>query len=328
MWRKRLTWLLPMTVMASAACATDTAETGGGGEAEDFPSSPITMIVPYEPGGSIDTVARELQPALEEAAGVSVEIVNREGGAGAIGTTEAIQAEPDGYTLGFTTTSIIGLGPPFQDGLAFEDLSSYEPVVRIGPQPHILYVAADSPLKDLTDFVEAAKAQPGELRVANSGANSSTDLTMADLESAAGIEVTDVPASGADALVEVLGGRVDAAVGSSGTVTSDIDAGKVRVIGAFSEGAHPVFPDVQTAADAGYPDTGIASSPYIVVPSGVDESVLTALRDIAARMMDDPDLQDKLKSLGFEVEPETSREALEGEISGLHDKLRALGLME
>ena len=257
--------------------------------AQDYPSRPITLIVPFPPGGVADNVARPVAQALSKQLGKTVVIENKPGAGGGIGMAFVAKAKPDGYTLLLALSSVsvipeadkvLGRAPMFQ-------LDQLLPIARLTADPVVLAVRAESPWKTYSEFVAFAKANPKKLNYGSSGNYGTMHVPMEMLASSAGITLTHVPFTGAaPAVTALLGGTLDAVASGPSTVVQHVKAGKLRVLANWGAERHPALPDVPTLRELGIA-TEYAQWSGLFAPTGTPEPVLVALRKAAREVQDD-----------------------------------------
>lgn len=272
-----------LIVVALALCA-------GAVFAQDYPLRPITLIVPFPPGGVADNVARPVAQALSKQLGQSVVIENRQGAGGGIGMAQVAKAKPDGYTLLLALSSIsvipeadkvLGRAPMFQ-------LDQLLPIARFTADPVVLAVRAESPWKTYAEFIAFAKANPKKLNYGSSGNYGTMHVPMEMLAASAGASFTHVPFTGAaPAVTALLGGTLDAVASGPSTVVQHVKAGKLRVLANWGPERHPALPDVPTLREMGVA-TEYAQWSGLFVPAGTPEPVLSALRKAAREIQQDP----------------------------------------
>lgn len=269
-----------------------------------YPERPITMIVPFPPGGVTDTVARPIADALGKELGQSVVVENKAGAGGAIGTGEAARAKPDGYTIMLMLSSISIL--PEADKIlgrkAAYETTDFKPIARITADPTVLVVPAKAPWKTVDEFVEAARQAPGDLDYGSSGIYGSMHVPMAMLEKNAGIQMTHVPYTGAGpAVAALLGGQVDAISTGPSSILQHIKAGTVRPLAHWGDKPLDALPDVPSLAESGY-DVEFVQWSGIFVPKDVPDDVIERLRSAARKVANDPDVQAKVQAAGSPIE--------------------------
>ena len=218
---------------------------------QKFPSRPVTIVVPYPPGGSNDVFARELGKKLSDAWKVPVIIDNKPGAGGNIGANFVSHATPDGYTLcllssSFTTNAAI------QPNLPFDPVTGFSPVAMVAKGPMILTVANHVPAKTTLELFALARKDPGKLNYASSGLGSTNHFATELLMDAAQIRMTHVPYKGmSPAVTDVIGGHVDVLIASAPSIYQQVKAGKVRALGVTSKGPSAVVPDLKPIAEMG-----------------------------------------------------------------------------
>ncbi|WP_369597636.1 Bug family tripartite tricarboxylate transporter substrate binding protein [Bordetella genomosp. 4] len=270
----------------------------------DYPTRPITMIVPFPPGGVTDTVARPIADALGKALGQQVVVENKAGAGGAIGTGEAARAKPDGYTilLMLSSISILPEADKILGRKAAYNTTDFKPIARITADPTVLVVSAKSPWKTVDEFVAAARQAPGKVDYGSSGIYGSMHVPMAMLEKNADIKMTHVPYTGAGpAVAALLGGQVDAISTGPSSVLQHVKAGTVRPLAHWGDKPLDALPDTPSLADKGY-DVKFVQWSGIFVPKDVPADVIKRLRDAAKTVANDPDVQAKILAAGSPID--------------------------
>jgi tripartite-type tricarboxylate transporter receptor subunit TctC len=257
---------------------------------EAYPSKPITLVVPFPPGGVADIVARPAADALGRVLGAPVVIENKAGAGGGIGMAYVAKAKPDGYTLLLALSSIsilpeadkiIGRPPMYQ-------LDQLVPIARLTADPTVLAVRADSRWKTLQEFVADAKKRPGAISYGSSGNYGTMHVPMEMFASDAGIKLLHVPYTGAGpAVVGLLGGNIDAVASGPSTVIQHVKAGTVRVLASWGDHRLASLPDVPTLSESGFNAVFFQWS-GLFAPAGTPAPVLAKLRDAARITASDP----------------------------------------
>lgn len=301
-----------LLAMKSAACAL--IAVASAANAQSYPSRDITFIVPYKPGGSTDPISRAFAAELQKTLSASVNIENKPGGSGTIGSGTVIRSKPDGYTIGLGTYSALTYQPLVNSGLPYKTPEDYLPVVKLVELPAVLTVRADAPWKTFEEFIAEAKKNPGKFRVSVSGMRESSDLAVQQLNKAAGIKLASVPftGGGGEALVALLGGRVEATVGFGPGAKGHVDAGKVRPLAVFKKGKYDLFPEAASVGDAGY-DATLHAVYNVIAPPGLPKEVQDKLVDASLKAAKSPEFQKFAKDKGYVVDvkgPEESRAEL------------------
>jgi tripartite-type tricarboxylate transporter receptor subunit TctC len=262
----------------------------------DYPSHPVTMIVPFPPGGVADITARPLAEAMGRMLKQTVVVENKAGAGGGVGMQYVARAKPDGYTVLLALSSIsiipeadkvLGRDPMFQ-------LNQLVPIARFTADPTVLAVRADSPYKSVKDLIDAAKKSPGSIPYGSSGNYGTMHVPMEMLSSEAGVKMLHVPFTGAGpAVVALLGGQVEALSTGPSSVMGHIKGGKVRVLATWGDSRHPALPDVPTLKELGY-DAQFSQWTGLFVPAGTPEPVIARLRDAAKAAVADATFQGAL----------------------------------
>jgi len=268
-----------------------------------FPSKPITMIVPFPPGGVADTVARPVAEAMSRDLGQPVVIENRGGAGGGIGMGTAAKAAPDGYTvlLALASYSVLPEADTILGRAPMYSYKSLRPIARFTADPTVLAVRADAPWKTVKDFVEDAKKRPGAINYGSSGNYGTMHVPMEILAQNAGIKMTHVPFTGAaPAIVALLGGQIDAVSTGPATVVQHVKGGKLKVLGHWGTGKLQSLPDVPSLKDSGY-NAEYAQWSGLFIPAGVPEPVAQRLRAAAKAAGNDARVKEVIGGAGTPV---------------------------
>ncbi len=268
-----------------------------------FPGKPVTMIVPFPPGGLADTVGRPVAEAMSKNLGQQVVVDNRGGAGGGIGMAAAAKAPADGYTILMALSSYSVL-PEADVILGRSQMYSYQslrPIARITADPTVLVVRADAPWKTVKEFVEAARKEPGKINYGSSGVYGSMHVPMAMLEKNAKVKMTHVPYTGAGpAVAALLGGQVAAISTGPSSILQHIKAGKVRALAHWGDEPLSTLPDVPSLSHEGY-DVKFVQWSGIFAPARTPPDVVSALRQSAERVAKDPQVQAKVLGAGSPV---------------------------
>jgi tripartite-type tricarboxylate transporter receptor subunit TctC len=257
--------------LASAAAFAGTAEIAG---AQDWPTAPVHIIAPFPPGGSVDMLARLVQPSLQERLGQPIVVENRAGASGSIGAAAAAGAPPDGHTWLFVFDTQ-AVNPSLMPDLPFDSRADLDPVMLIGTAPNVLATQPDSPYQTFEDVLEAARADPEGVSYGSIGTGSLGHLTMVLLAEQAGVELLHVPYSGGGpAIQDAVAGHVDLVIGSAALVSPQLEAENLRAILQTGAERHPMLPDVPTAVEAGF--DGFESIAWwgVFVPAGTPQAIV------------------------------------------------------
>ena len=285
-----------MTLLLGAALTLLTVAGSGTAHAADFPNKPIEIIVPSSAGGGTDMLSRALANTAKDVFGQPVVIVNKPGGSGVIGFTAGQTAKPDGYTLTMFFAEIV-IVPHL--GLAQTDHKLFDPIMRVNMDPAAITVQADAPWKTLKEFVDYAKANPGKVKVANSGPGSIWQLAAAQVEDKLDLKFNQVPYSGAaPGVTALMSGAVDAAAFSPAEVGSQVIAGKLKMLGVMSDKREKAYPDVPTFREQGL-DIVIGTWRGLGVPKGTPDDVKKILHDGFKKAMENPVFVDQAEKAGL-----------------------------
>ncbi len=268
-----------------------------------WPARPITMIVPFPPGGLADIVARPVAEALSRELGQSVVIENKAGAGGGIGMGLAAKAKPDGYTvlLALSSLTVIPEADVILNRPAMFALQDLRPIARFTADPTVLAVRADSPWKTVKDFVDDAKRRPGAINYGSSGNYGTMHVPMEILAQTAGIKLTHVPFTGAGpAVVALLGGQIEAVSSGPATVLQHVRAGKLRVLGHWGTSALASMPDAPALKDTGY-NAEYAQWSGLFIPAGTPEPIAQRLRAAARAAAQDAKVREVIGNAGSPI---------------------------
>ena len=287
----------------SALAAALLLTAAGFAAAQAWPSKPVTMIVPFPPGGLADIVGRPVAEAMSRDLGQPVVIENKAGAGGGIGMGLVAKAPPDGYTVLLALSSLTVI-PEADKVLGRAQMfapDSLRPIARITADPTVLAVRADAPWKTVKDFVEDAKKRPGAINYGSSGNYGTMHVPMEILSQVAGIKMTHVPFTGAGpAVVALLGGQIDAISSGPATVLQHVKAGKLRVLAHWGTARLEAFPDVPPLKTAGY-DAEYAQWSGLFVPAATPDAVVQRLRAAARAAANDPKVKEVILNAGSPI---------------------------
>ena len=250
---------------------------------EAYPAKPITLVVPFPPGGVADIVARPFGEAMSRNLATPVIIENKAGAGGGIGMAYAAKAKPDGYTLllALSSISILPEADKITGRAPMYQLEQLLPIARLTADPTVLAVRAESPWKTLGEFVADAKHRPGAISYGSSGNYGTMHVPMEMFAARAGIKLLHVPFTGAGpALIALLGGNVDAVASGPSTVIQHVKAGRLRVLASWGDKRLASLPDVPTLVELGY-DAVFYQWSGLFAPTGTPEPVVARLREAA-----------------------------------------------
>jgi tripartite-type tricarboxylate transporter receptor subunit TctC len=259
--------------------------------AQDYPSRPITVVIPFPPGGSADPLMRILGPTVAEALKQSIVIDNKPGGGGNVAAKIVKQAAPDGYTLFLANMSTHSINPSLFSDLGFDPVKDFAPITNLLSAPSALVVPADHPARTVKELAELAKTKPGGLSYASQGVGSGGHLLGEMFRSKVGVPMVHVPYRGAaPAVQDVIGGRVDFLFGSYLSVGPGVDAGRLRMLGLTAERRSQALPNLQTMAEAGFPGVELELWHGLVAPAGTPAAIIALLNREFVRAASGPEL--------------------------------------
>jgi len=285
-------FLLGCAIAASAAMA------------QQYPSRPVRLIVPYPPGGSTDFIARPISERLTERLGQPFVMDNRGGAATVIGAEIAARAPADGYTLLVGTVTTLAVNPALKPKLPYHPVREFAPVSMLSAQPYILAVNPSVPAASVAQLVAHAKANPGKLSFASAGLGSGAHFAGELFNHMAGVDILHIPYKGTGpAITDVIGGRVAILYAGIATLRPFVGSGKMRVLAVTSARRSPGMPEVPTIAESGLPGYETNTWNSLVAPRGTPRAVIERLNATIAAILSEPDLRDRWAQQGIDAEP-------------------------
>jgi tripartite-type tricarboxylate transporter receptor subunit TctC len=279
-----------------------TAAATGSAWAQAWPSKPVTLLVPFPPGGSTDLIARTIAPQLQARLGGNFIIENKAGATGTVGAGIVKRAAPDGYTIFVSSLGPFVIAPHLIKNAPYDALKDFDYITVAVQAPNVLAVPANSPHKTLADVLAYHKANPGKMSFASSGNGSSDHLTAELFWQETGTSGLHVPyKGGAPAMADLLGGQVDATFMNINTGLPNIQAGKLRALAITSAKRSPLLPNVPTLEEAGIKGVTVYSWQAFAAPKGLPADIKTRLHDAIVAGLNDPAVKPKLLELGFEI---------------------------
>jgi tripartite-type tricarboxylate transporter receptor subunit TctC len=253
------------------------------------------MTVLFGAGSAADVAARHLADGMSKILGAPVPVVNRTGAGGAVGYTHVYQQKPDGYAIVWSSNGIL---TNYHSAILPFNYDALDNVARVSVETPVLAVKADSPWKTLKELIEYAKANPGKVRVGNSGTGSHTHLAAAAIFSAGGANIINVPFGAGQATVNLLGGRIEAAVQLPAAFVAHVKSGAVRVLASLGSSREPLFADVPTAKELGYP-VALDLWRGVAAPKGTPKPVVAKLEAAIKKTVESPEFKEAGKTIGF-----------------------------
>ncbi len=299
------------TLLAAAMLAFPTIFGSGVASAQTYPEQPIRLVVNFAAGGTSDVMARALSKPLSTLLGQPLIVENKPGALGVVGTADVGRAKPDGYTLVLTTQGSLTESPILNSNVPYDPLTAFEPVVLVGESPLVLFAHPSFPADNVAELVKYGKSQPEGIDLAVTG--SSVKLGAYALAGSADINLVQIPYGGqGPALTAAMGGHTKLVLNtSSTTLTENVKAGKLKILGVGSEKAYPLLPDVPPIADT-LPGYTAKAWWGVFAPAGTDQAVIAKLNEAFAKAMQEPEVTKVFEANG--VLPVTSSPEELGEL--------------
>ena len=262
-----------------------------------YPNKPVKIVVPWPPGGAVDTIGRLIAQHISEPLGQPVVVENKAGAAGAIGSEQVAKADPDGYTLLMGSTTVISVNPALQQ-LPYKP-TDFSPITMVAFVPHVLVINAEVPASNLKEFVAWVKANPGKVSYASAGPGTPHHIAGEMFKSAAGVEMLQVPYKGTGpALIDLLANRVQFMSVEAVAALPHVKAGRLKALGIATPQRNALAPDIPTVAEAGLPGFEVTAWYGVVAPNGVPKDAAAKLAQAISRSLEAPAFRDKLTGMG------------------------------
>ena len=283
-------WVL----LAVAAC-------GPAAHAQNYPTKPVRLIVPYPPGGGNDTLARLFGAKLTEAWGQQIIVDNRGGAGTTIGTSIAARAVPDGYTVLLSSIATHAIAPNLYAKPGYDPVKDFSPITLLAIAPTVVCVNPSVPVKSLKELIVLAKAKPGQLRFASGGAATPPHMAGEIFASMTGVKLLHVPyKGGGPAIAAMIGGETNMMFDTAASILPHVRAGKLRALAIARASRHPEYPDLPTFAEAGVPGYEVNAWYSMHAIAGTPKAVIAKWNAELKRILDLPDIRERLKQLGSE----------------------------
>ncbi|HKA80311.1 MAG TPA: tripartite tricarboxylate transporter substrate binding protein [Xanthobacteraceae bacterium] len=300
----RASWTCATVMLALVAtCAADAAH------ADEYPSRPIRIVVPYAPGGGADTVARIVAKRVGETIGQTIVIENRGGAGSIIGTELVAKAEPDGYTLLLGQSGPISINPAVYKDLRYDPERDFAPVTMTTAYPYILVVNAKLPVKSLQEFVALARSKPGAMNYGTTGIGAANHLVTELFNGKAGLKMAHIPYRGtALAVADLVGEQVTVVFGDPVSVLPHMQAGTLRALAVTSPQRSAVAPDVPTVAESGYPGFDAIAWHGILAPAKTPPAIVKKLNAEIVSALQHPETRELLVKQAMQTVGNTPEE--------------------
>jgi tripartite-type tricarboxylate transporter receptor subunit TctC len=291
-----------------------------------YPEKPITMIVPFSPGGASDVVARTIQQKLSEVLGQNVVVENRAGAGGNIGVDVVIRAKPDGYTVLLGNIGTMAINAHIYKDMTFDPVKKLKPVTELVATPGVLVVNPSLPINSVADFIRYAKENPGKLSFASSGSATLNRLQMELFRLEEGLDLVHVPHSGGagPSMTSVVAGHVPSGFASLSSAIGHIKEGRLRALGVTSKERLSMLPDVPTMLELGFPANVSASWQGVLVPAETPDNIVKTLREALIKTVNDPTVKARLEETTSFIETSVSSEAFGEFIKAESDKWKGV----
>jgi tripartite-type tricarboxylate transporter receptor subunit TctC len=315
-----LLFFLGLTAVLAAVCLAGNI---GPAAADDYPTRPILLVVPYPAGGGNDVLARLVAAKMSVTLGQPIVIENRGGAGSTIGTRDVARSAPDGYTL-LIATSSLAINPQLYPDMAYDPVRDFSPVGLIAKSPNLVLVNPAVPAHSIAELIALAKKEPGKLDFASTGIGTSTHLSGMLFATMAGIKINPVPYKGvAPALTDLIGGQVPLMFCPMASAVGFVQAGSVRALAVTGSSRSPSFPDLPTVAEAGVPGYAAELHYGIVAPGGTPAPIISKLDAALNAALAEADIKSRLLADGTEPLPSTP-EAYAADIASEEAKYSAI----
>jgi len=273
----------------------------GAAAAQDYPSRPITLVVPYAAGGGNDVMARIVAEKMSKSLGQQIVIENKGGAGGSIATRQVAKAAPDGYTLGLGGTGTLAINPTLYSNVGYDPRKDFAPVGLIATSALVVLVHPGVEAKSIAELIALAKREPGKLNYASAGSGSGIHLGTELLAQMAGIKLTHIPYKGSSpALTDLLGGHVGVYLSSLPPAIALVNEGKVRALAVTGPKRSPIFPDLPTVAETALPGYEAVLHYGIVAPAGTPQPVIDKLNAALNAALAEEDVRARIIADGAE----------------------------
>jgi tripartite-type tricarboxylate transporter receptor subunit TctC len=275
--------------------------------AQAYPAKPIRMIVPYPPGGAVDSVGRLLAAKLESSLGQPVIVENKAGAGGLIGSDQVAKSAPDGYLIVLATVSSHAIAPSVYKKMPYDSLGDFAPISLVALTPYIITVNPSVPVRSLGELIAHAKANPGKLNFGSSGKGTTPHLAGELFNTLAGVQIAHVPYKGSAPMVtDLIGGQVQVAFDN--TVIPHIKTGRLVGLAITGPSRLGSVPDLPTAAEAGLPGYEAVGWMGLMAAKGTPDAITARLSQETEKAMREPDVAAKLDAMGFQPKTDSPRE--------------------
>lgn len=273
---------------------------GGAAAQSNWPQRPIKLVVPYAPGGAIDTLARSIGPVLSEKSGQPVVIENKPGAGTALAAAALAKTAPDGYTIMLGGSATLTFNPALKSDLQYDSLKSFTPLAIVADVPLVLVASTNSGINNLSDLVRIAKASPEKISFGSFGMGSSAHFGGEMIKQALGINMTHVPYNGSSqSLTALMAGQIQVAVDTASASSPLMQSGKAKGIATLSGKRLASLPQLPTISESGSPGFELNTWAAILAPVGLPVDVRQKLESLLAATLQSPEIVSKISSMGL-----------------------------
>ena len=270
--------------------------------AQNYPTRPIRLVVPFAPGGNIDITARAIAPGLAELLGQQIVVDNRGGAGGLIGTELVVKSTPDGYTLVLGSSGVLTVAPSLYSKMPYDPLKDFSSIALLSYVPIVLVVNPNLPAKTLKDFIALGKSRAGKMVMASAGAGTTNQLAGELFQSETGVKFVHVPYKGSGpALIDLIGGQVDMLFDQLSASINYIKSGRLRALALASDKRNPTAPDVPTMAESGVKNCEAGTFTALMGPAGMSRDIVAKLNAATNRTLTMAATRERFASVGADV---------------------------
>jgi tripartite-type tricarboxylate transporter receptor subunit TctC len=274
----------------------------GAAAAQNFPSKPIRVVIPFVAGGSSDIVGRAIASKFQELLGQPGVVENRPGANGAIAAEFVAKADPDGHTILVGSIGVFSINAALFKDLRYHPVRDFAPVTLAVTTPNVLITKPGLAANSMKELVDYARKNPGKLSYCSSGTGSSDHLTAELLKQASGTEAVHVPYKGGAACqTDIMGNQVDFSFQNLGAVTNYIKANRMKALAVTAKARHPQLPEVPSVAEAGFPELVVTSWQAAAAPAKTPKDVVARLHGAMVKALRSPDVSERMNQIGFDV---------------------------
>jgi tripartite-type tricarboxylate transporter receptor subunit TctC len=298
--------MIPNNVIRALAAGVAALALAATAHAQEYPSKPIRIVVPYPPGGTSDILARAVGQKLAETLGQSVIVENKPGATGNIGAEYVARSPPDGYTLLLADIGSLAISPSVSTALPFDPVKDFTPVIMVAYSPHLLAVHPGVAAGNVKELVALLKAKPDSLSFAVSGIGGANHLAGIDFAQRTGVKWTYIPyKGGSQAIADVMAGHAQVLFNGMLATYPAVKDGKLKVLAISSAQRFSAAPDIPTVAESGLPGFETGSWQGIVAPAGTPTQIVKKLHSTVTAILATPEMKEKLLASGAETRPQS-----------------------